>query len=264
MQTTENAMSKAMQDAGIAMPTIDRETTYFASEQVKRNLAWFCATKFDRSLTLMENIAVPKKGSTPESLAELKTELKAAASIAKWGLNNLNDYMDVDVLIEGWQAGKVGTIKTDKVELMKAALGVNTDTAVQILQAQRENLSNFLVIKRNNKGHALWGHLEKLMDGLEETEPAVENILKACQQALTWAVARQDFTEVYLIKDDCSYHCGEQLQVEVKQDESLALKADAVRRAAAAAQADQAERDRQAIAAFDVTDLLDDDEQAAA
>ena len=247
--SANTALQAAMIQAGIDQA--DRTNNEIMSEAVKAQLAWPMKAHIQRCFTLIQNIAAPSKNTTLDALDDLRRELGERMSKIYWGYANINDYMpaDMDAVALEWEGGKVGKKNSDKLTEIAQSTGLSYDFVKQAEEINAENLSDFLVIKRNGMGPVVLGHYNKTMESIHQgSEPTTEEYLKACQSAFNFAVNRGNWADVMIIRADCLYLTGTEPTMPARKTN---MEAQRIRENLANRQAEQQQRDLAALRSFE-------------
>ncbi len=252
MENTQ--MQAAMQAAGL----IDHQSlpTPFASEQVANRVGFTLSANFGKAATRIQKLANPPKGSTPESLAEIKAELKECILALAWGIDNIPSAMrDIDEAIAEWCGGGYSKPATDSdLEQVAGFLGVSKEAAKATAEANRSNRTAYLTIRRQGLAPIMVGQITNLLSQIDDSssgEPSADVIAKACTATFQSAVLWGNWAEAALAKADMVYHCGKSPDMP-GLDTEMNRKAEMIRDRLAEAQAAQAQRDAEALRNFDI------------
>jgi len=252
MQNTNTPMQAAFANAGL----IDHAelNTPFASERVASSVAFALSANVGKAATRIQNLANPKKGATPDSLAEIKAELVDCIRRLAWGYDNVGDHMrDLSECVAEWCGGGYSKPATD-ADINNAAqfLGITAEQAKSTAEAQRLNRTSYLTIRRAGLAPIMEAKINALLGQVEEgTEPDTETIEKACNQVFSQSVMWGNWADAALAKADMVYHCGKSPEMPTL-DAAQVEKANRIKDELHRRQSEQAERDAQTLAAFDI------------
>lgn len=258
-------MQTKLEEAGLSGTS---RTSFFASDDAARNLGWALGNYVGMICTRIQKLAQGKAGVPDEAVpgATAKAEVREYVGRLIWGYNNINRHMpDLEAKINEWCGG--GYSKPGNREELEAAgkfLGLNTAQMEEADKTRRVAMRDYLTIRRAGLAPVMLTKLQTLLDSnIEEVEPTAEQIETACQRAFENRIIFGDWAGAGLAKDDMMYHLGK-APTQPAADPVAAKRAEEIRAELARKQAEQAQKDNEALIAFDALDLLDDDQEAAA
>lgn len=253
--TTQTTMAAAMAQAG--METIDRTETAFSSPRVAQSVGFAISAEYGKAATRIQKAAAGK--TRADELPTLKAEIGECLRKLAWGIDNIPDQMrPIEECITEWAGGGFSRPATDNdVAEVANALGISSEQARMTADANRLNRTNYLAVRRQGQAEPMIAIIQRELgkiDPEEAVEPSNDIILAACQKAFQNAVLWGDWAEATLAKSDMVYHCGANPEMPAV-DEGMQAKAERIRQELSRRQAEQAQKDAEALMSFDLDNL---------
>lgn len=232
----------------------DTNRPEFTSQRLASRIGFVISGNIGKLATRIQKLANPPKGSTinPD---EIKAEIKECVSRLIWGYENLNDHMrSVEDAIAEWCGGGYSRPRSDKeITDVATALNISTEDAKMSAEANRLHSKDYLTIRRQGLAPVMVAKIDSILHNasIEGIPPEDSIIEAACVATFQNAILWGDWAEAALCKDDAAYHLGKTLEIP-KADKSMQQKADRIREELANRQAEQAQKDAETLAAFDL------------
>ena len=232
----------------------DTNRPEFTSTRLMSRLGFVISGNIGKLATRIQKLANPPKGSTlnPD---EVKAEIRECVAKLVWGYDNLGSNMrTVEDAVNEWCGGGYSRPRSDaQIAEVATALNISTDDAKMSAEANRLHSKDYLTIRRQGLAPVMVAKIDSILHGsvIEGIEPEDNIIEQACIATFQNAILWGDWAEAALVKDDAHYHLGKTLEIP-KADKSMQQKADRIRNELANRQAEQAQKDAEALAAFDL------------